>query len=330
MSSIARFFPGVLLLVVVGLLARVIETVVSISSVLLLALVLGFVIGNTIGVPTRAGPGVKTDTLWLEVGIILMGASISFSHIVNSSPYIFIITIITILLFLFTVETLSRLLFNLPAKVSSLIAAGASICGVSAVAAVSRSIGSSRQQVAYVAATVLLFDAVTLTVYPILGRALGLPSTVYGIWVGSTMFSTGPVAAAGFAYSDTSGEWAVLIKLFRNMLIGLIVVAYAYYYRRRRAPTVSSNTILLFWNSFPKFVIGFFVVILFSNLVFSSNSVQSLTNASNWLFLLAFAGLGLQLELAKFREAGIIPAVVMGISLIIVSSFTLSALILLF
>lgn len=82
---------------------------------------------------------------------------------------------------LLTVAVLSRNLFDSPEKVGSLLAAGSSICGVSAVVAVAGAIKANEDQIAYAAATVLLFDALTIFVYPILGQALGLSDVAFGI-----------------------------------------------------------------------------------------------------------------------------------------------------
>jgi len=51
--------------------------------------------------------------------------------------------------------------------------------------------------ITFAAATVLLFDAVTLVAFPIAGEWLGLTGRQFGVWAGVSMFSTGPVAAAG-------------------------------------------------------------------------------------------------------------------------------------
>jgi len=60
-----------------------------------------------------------------------------------------------------------------------------------------RALDARGSAITFAAATVLLFDAVTLVAFPIAGEWLGLTGRQFGVWAGVSMFSTGPVAAAG-------------------------------------------------------------------------------------------------------------------------------------
>jgi Conserved hypothetical protein 698. len=71
-------------------------------------------------------------------------------------------------------------------------------------------------------------------------------------------------------------------------------------------------------------------MILGSAGVLSDTQITALDNASNWLFLVAFAGLGLSIDIGELRESGIKPVGVVSISLLLVSGLTLSALLYLF
>ena len=323
MPALSRYFLGMALLAIIGLAARGLEGIVGLGSALVIAIALGALFGNIVGVSKRAAPGVNMDKLLLEIGIILMGATIAIDLVLVAGPRVLAAIAVAVPLSLLIVETLARWPFGVPAKVGSLLAAGTSICGVSAVAAVSGSINANGRQVAYAAGTVLLFDAITLTVYPLVGQLLGLTDLVYGVWAGLTMFSTGPVAAAGFAYSEPAGEWAVLVKLVRNSLVGFVAVGYAVYYSRRQTTAAESNKFRYLWQTFPKFILGFVLVAILANLFLPAERIDSLSSASNWMFLFAFAGLGLRIDVAQLRETGAAPAVIVGVSLVLISSLTL-------
>lgn len=323
--------PGLALLAGIGLFARALTAVLGVGSALVVAIATGVVVGNTVGLPERTASGVDTDTLWLNAGIVLMGASIPVDTLVEAGPAVLLVVVGAVASSLLLVELFARSLFDVPQKVGSLLAAGTSICGVSAVAAVSGSIDPKKHHVAYAAATVLVFDVVTLAVYPFLGRVLGLSDIVFGLWAGTTMFSTGPVTAAGFAYSDAAGEWAVLAKLTRNALIGLVAVTYALYYSKQRRATRTEGTPSFLWRTFPKFILGFVALMVLSNLgLFDPAQVRAFQSASEWLFLLAFAGLGLRIDLESLRSTGAVPATVVGLTLTLVSAITLVALLWLF
>lgn len=331
-EALRRLAPGLGVLFALGLLARGITAIIPIGSHLIVVIGLGVFMANTLGIPDWAVAGVKTHSLWLEVGIILMGVTIAFQQVVDAGLQVLLIVGVAVCMTVLTVEVLAREFFDIPEKIGSLLAAGSGICGVSAVAAVAGSIKPDQQQIAYAAATVLLFDAITLIIYPTVGHLLGLSDFVFGIWAGTTMFSTGPVTAAGFAYSRNAGEWAVLVKLTRNAFIGVVVIGYVLYYSRRGSTDATvDHTWRYLWESFPKFIIGFVVLMILGSAgVLSDTQITALDNASNWLFLVAFAGLGLSIDIGELRESGIKPVGVVSISLLLVSGLTLSALLYLF
>ncbi len=325
--------PGIVALLAIGLAARSLTSVIPGVNYLIVTILLGLLVGNTYGVPEWARPGVETHKMWLEAGIVVMGASVALDRVVAAGPTILLLVVATVTTTILLVELLARLVFSIHEETGSLLAAGSGICGVSAVVAIAESIRVEENHIAYAAATVLLFDSTTLFVYPAVGHALGLSSTVFGIWAGLTMFSTGPVTAAGFSFSKTAGQWALLVKLTRNSLIGLAAIAYAVYYARRTdddGPDTTNNSESVpggwrfLWKTFPKFVFGFLAVLIVANLgLLSGQQITSLSNASDWAFLLAFAGLGLETRLDELRSTGYKPILVVFVSLIAVATVML-------
>jgi uncharacterized integral membrane protein (TIGR00698 family) len=327
MAALRRLLPGLALVVAIGLAARLLTVAVPAVNHLIAAIAIGAVVTNLVGTPAIAAPGVARHKLLLEIGIVLMGAKLTVAAVFGAGPTILLLVLLTVSFSLLLVEFLARNVFGMTEKIGSLVAAGASICGVSAVVAVASGIDADEDQIAYAIATILLFDAVTLFAYPAVGGLLDLPDIVFGVWAGLSMFSTGPVAAAGFAYSDTAGQWATLTKLARNLLISAAVVLYSVYYARKRATRTEGGPGLtpgLLWEKFPKFIVGFAAVMLVANLgAFSEIQRASIQHAYQWLFLFAFAGLGLDMDLAKLRRAGLRPVALTMVSLVVVSSVTL-------
>lgn len=316
--------PGFLLLLTIGLTARLLTSVIPSVNYLVGTIVLGVIIGNTYGIPEWARPGVETHKLWLMAGIVVMGAGVALDRVVDAGPTILLLVVVTVATTILVIELLARFVFSIHEETGSLLAAGSGICGVSAVVAIAESIQVDDTHIAYAAATVLLFDSMTLFVYPLVGHVLGLSSTVFGIWAGLTMFSTGPVAAAGFAFSETAGQWAVLVKLTRNSLIGVAAIVYAVYYAHRgsseRVDGVAGGWRFL-WETFPKFIIGFLAVMIIANLGFlDEQQITSLGNISDWTFLIAFAGLGLEIQLNELRSTGYEPIVVVFVGLLVVAT----------
>ncbi|WP_126662106.1 YeiH family protein [Haloterrigena salifodinae] len=323
-----RLLPGLLALCLGAILARALAVSLGFNR-LLLAIALGFVATNAAGIPDRLEPGIATHGLWLAGGIVLMGASISLGTVLEVGGLVLLLVVGVTATTLLAVEFLARNVFGLADRMGSLLAAGASICGVSAVVAVAGAVSAREEQIAYAAATVLLFDAITIVVYPIVGDLLNLSGMVFGTWAGVSMFSTGPVVAVGFAHSDVAGQWATMTKLARNALIGVVVLAYASYYANTDGDGRPSVRTL--WNEFPTFVLGFLALAIVSSAgVLSSAQVTSIENTYDWLFVLAFVGLGTEIRLADLRATGPMPAVVVLLALLVSSALSLAALLVLF
>jgi uncharacterized integral membrane protein (TIGR00698 family) len=311
MVADARPLPGVFALGLGALLARWISTLVGIHE-LLLAIALGALVTNTVGVPDRIRPGTETHSIWLAAGIVLLGASLTVESVLETGSTVLVLLVGTVLVSLLTVEVIARTVAGLDGEFGSLLAAGTGICGVSAAAAVGAAIRARETRIAYAAGTILLVDAVTIVVYPAVGSLLALPADVFGVWAGVSMLSTGPVVAAGFAHSEVAGQWATVTKLARNALIGVVALGYGVYYARRDGSSSDGSVSLgLLWRNFPKFVLGFLALAALASAgAFSPAQLASLENAVDWLFLLAFAGLGTEIRIEDLRRTGIVPALV--------------------
>ncbi|WP_233553947.1 YeiH family protein [Halococcus sp. IIIV-5B] len=332
-DSAREFAPGVLLLVIIAGVAQGISAVAPQLNVLLVAIALSVVIANVYGLPDWAASGVGLGTLLLETGIVLLGVNLSIGQVIDAGPVVFALALATVVLGVLFTELLARHVFGVESGTSSLVAAGSSVCGVSAVVATAESIEVTDEQIAYAASTVLLFDALTLVTFPIAGHILQLPAKQFGIWAGLSMFSTGPVTAVGFSYSPAAGQWATITKLVRNAFIGLVAVGYAIYYARNSETTSQhdSNHFRYIWSQFPKFIIGFVLVIVIANIgILSGAQVDLIGRSSDILFLLAFAGIGFDIRLEDLRSTGATPILVVLVHLLAVSTVALGAVMFLF
>jgi len=317
--------PGLAVLAAVGILARAVGAVVPFVEALAAAVAVGAVAGNLLSVPETLQRGIDQYKLLLEVGIVLLGASIPLDRVVASGGTVTLLVVGTVAFGVVLVETIGRVGSSLAPRSRSLLAAGASICGVSAVVAVGSSIEADDEMLAYVAGTVLLFDAVTLVTFPILGGVLGLSDRVFGVWAGLAMFSTGPVAAAGFSVSAVAGQWATLTKLVRNAFIGVLSIGYAVAYSTD--PTSGgTGRFRALWRQFPKFLVGFLLVVAVVNAgLLSPAGVAAVERLSEWLFVIAFAGVGFAIRVDEMRRAGLAPVGILLVYLLVVSTLTLSA-----
>lgn len=300
-----RVLPGLVVLGALSVLARGLGTA-TIANPLVVAIGLGVAMAVLVGVPSWAEPGIKRYKLLLETGIVLLGGSLAVEQLVSTGPIIIVLAVGVIVISVVFTEFVGRYL-GISHEMRPLLAAGGSICGVSAVLAVGSSIDSDESAITYAAGTILLFDAVTLVAFPLVGKVLGVPDRLFGVWAGLSLFSTGPAAAVGFSVSETAGQWATVTKLIRNTFIGVLALMYTLNHVTKTGRTSVSQI----WSHFPKFLIGFILVALLANLNVLDASIRSAVSlVGDWLFTLAFVGLGIDLNPRQFRTTGIRPIAV--------------------
>jgi uncharacterized integral membrane protein (TIGR00698 family) len=318
-GSLRSVVPGLAVLVGLAVVARVVGGAVPAVSPLILAIALGVSLANTVGLPAVAVPGANRHKLILETAIVLLGAQLTFGELLDAGGTIVLLAAVAVVFSVLYLELLARFVFDIGRGARAVLAAGASVCGVSAVLAVAGSIDVEESAVTYAVATILLFDAVTLVVFPAVAPHLGLSSRQFGVWAGLSLFSTGPTAAVGFAVSETAGRWATLTKLVRNSFIGVLAIAYALRHATASADRVSVSEV---WTRFPKFLLGFLAVLAVANLgLLSPAATTSLERTTDWLFTVAFVGLGFDIEVRRLRSAGLRP-----IALVLVHLLTLGLL----
>ncbi|PSP95950.1 putative sulfate exporter family transporter [Halobacteriales archaeon QS_4_62_28] len=320
-TSLRKVAPGILVLFGIAVIARYLGDAIPAMTSLIIAIGTGALIGNTTSVPDWIQPGLDTHKFFLQTGIVLLGVRLTLAEIVDTGPIVAMLASVIVLFGVLYMEWIVGRLFEIKKQTRSLLAAGASVCGVSAVLAVSGSIEVDETDITYAVATILLFDAVTLVVFPLVGQLLPLSGKQFGIWAGLSLFSTGPTAAVGFAFSESAGQWATITKLVRNTFIGILAIGYAIRYTTAETDQLASSKL---WGQFPKFLFGFLVVVIFANVAGpSAQAVASIGTVRNWLFLLAFVGLGFDISLKELRSTGIKPVLVVIVHLTTVSLITL-------
>ena len=319
-----QIVPGTILLAVIGFAAKVTEqSIASYGRVhhvtlpnieyVLWAIVFGLVVSNTVGVPELFRKGVETYEFWLKVGIVLLGVRFLLGDVVKLGGVSLICVALELAVAIAIMTALGRA-FKLPPKLISLLAIGSSICGVSAIIAAKGAIDADDEDASYAIAAILALGAVSLFVFPIIGRAFGMSDQAYGLWVGLAVDNTAEATAAGALYSDAAGKFAVLAKTARNATIGFVVLGYALYWARQRQRPQSGeirSKAAFLWQKFPKFVLGFVVISAMATAgIFSPPQVQDLANLSRWAFLLTFAGVGLRTNVSELAKQGWRPLIV--------------------
>ncbi len=100
-----------------------------------------------------------------------------------------------------------------------LIGVGSAICGGSAIAATAPIIHAQDEEIARSISTIFLFHVLAAFLFPFFGHLFEMSDHTFGLWAGTAVNDTSSVAAAGYAFSDTAGNLAVIVKLTRTLAI---------------------------------------------------------------------------------------------------------------
>ncbi|MDQ2686872.1 MAG: YeiH family protein [Armatimonadota bacterium] len=295
---------------------------VGVFSALILAIVLGMVVRNTVGVPAAAQVGVSFCLKRvLRLAIVLLGLQLSFVQVAQVGGRGFAVVAATLAAtFVFTTWLGRRM--GVDSKLTQLIAAGSSICGASAVIATNVVTEGKDEDVAYGVACVTVFGSLSMFLYPLLPHLLGLTPKAFGLWTGASIHEVAQVIAAAFQDGQVSGEFATISKLTRVMLLAPTVLALGLLAARGRLNGGGRMN----WKKMPIpwFVLGFVAMIGVNTLnVIPPHIRATVITANQFLLAVSLAAMGLETSLAKLKQKGLKPLALGAAAWLFISAFSL-------
>lgn len=254
-------------------------------------------------------PGVRTE-LFLKVGLVLLGAGISFKVIVTAAFGAILQAIIMVTAVYFFCWWLSGK-FGLPDTLRAVMSTAISICGVSAAIAAAGSVLAKKEEITYVATLVILTALPLMVIAPLIAGALNMPEEVAGAWFGGNVDTTAAVVGAGTIYGETAQKIASIVKQTQNALIGVVAFLLAVYFATTTEGKKEKVSAVMIWQRFPKFVLGFIITSLIFTFGFiTKDAGKAIAAIKDWAFCLAFVSMGLELSLVDLRKMGWSPVIV--------------------
>ena len=168
----------------------------------LVALGLGLLISNTVGVPRWLEPGLRVE-FYIKTGIVLLGAGLPLTLIAWAGP-VAIVQAAIVSLATFGVIYFTGVRLGLDRRLAATLGTGGAVCGVSGAIAIGGAVGAKKEQVSIAISLVIVWAIVMIFVLPLAARALHLPTGVAGAWIGTSEFAD----AAGLAAAQTYGGYA--------------------------------------------------------------------------------------------------------------------------
>lgn len=249
--------------------------------------------------PLKAGLSVAAKRC-MRLGIVLLGLKLSLVDIA-ALGWVAIVGVIGVLLLTFVTTLGLGRLFRLPGRQPVLIAAGFSICGASAIGAMSHATGSDDEEAATPVALVTLCGTLAIAVLPLLWQPLGFTALEFGHWVGASVHDVGQVVATAQIAGSAALAVAIVVKLTRVLMLAPMVAATALVMRRRAgAPGAGAHPPVV-----PLFVAGFIAAMLLRSFTEIPDAVLGAADTvQTALLAMALFGLGAAVRLGPLLRTG--------------------------
>jgi uncharacterized integral membrane protein (TIGR00698 family) len=182
-----------------------------------LALALGLTLGLTCGNPFRAGAR-KLSKYLLQASVVGLGFGMNFAQVERAGKSGFVYTAVGITFTLVFGMLLARVL-KVESTAGFLIATGTAICGGSAIAAVAPVAGANDEEMSVALGTVFILNSIALMIFPMIGTALHLTQSQFGLWAALAIHDTSSVVGAAAKYGAMSLAIATTVKLARALWI---------------------------------------------------------------------------------------------------------------
>ncbi len=243
-----------------------------------IALLMGLVIAQFIGHP-YLHLNHKATHILLQVSVVGLGFGMNVTNAMKAGREGILFTIVSIIGTLVIGFFMGKFL-KIEKKTSYLISAGTAICGGSAIAAISPVIKAEEKQISVALGTIFILNSIALFLFPVIGHAMNLSQTQFGLWCAIAIHDTSSVVGAASKYGTQSLEIATTVKLARALWI--IPVAFL--------------STFIFKNKGGKIKIPYFIGLFILAMIINTY-VPYVTQYSHYLTDIAKAGLTLTLFL---------------------------------
>lgn len=309
------------------------------------AIVLGLLIRNLIGVPAAFNAGLKFSvTTILRVGIVLVGIRLSAFDVARLGLAGLPVVLAAVAAGLLFVTWFNRQL-GLPPRLGTLVAAGTSICGVTAIVSTAPAIEADEREVAYAVANVVAFGLFGMLVYPYVAHGLLARSESVGLFLGTAIHDTSQVVGASLTYRQMYADDVVLrvatvTKLTRNLCLAAVIPLLTWLHFRRSHAEPHTGRRAASWKTLvPLFIIGFVGMAVVRTIgdatLQSTGAAFGVWDAASWIRLTdqigdfwagrvllgtAMAAVGLSTSFAVFKGVGARPFAVGFVGALVVGA----------
>jgi uncharacterized integral membrane protein (TIGR00698 family) len=181
------------------------------------ALLGGLIYGLTVMHPFHV-ESKKLSKFLLQASVVALGFGMNLHEVLHAGKSGFVFTALSITAAMLLGLGLGYLI-HVQKKAAFLISAGTAICGGSAIAAVGPIAEASEEEMAVSLGTVFILNSVALFLFPVIGLALHMSQTQFGLWSALAIHDTSSVVGATAKYGAVALGVGTTIKLARALWI---------------------------------------------------------------------------------------------------------------
>jgi uncharacterized integral membrane protein (TIGR00698 family) len=168
----------------------------------------------------------------LQASVVALGFGMNLHEVLRAGQSGFVYTALSITCAMLLGLGLGYLI-HVQKKASFLISAGTAICGGSAIAAVGPIAEANEEEMAVSLGTVFILNSVALFLFPVIGLALHMSQTQFGLWSALAIHDTSSVVGATAKYGAAALAVGTTIKLARALWIVPLSVATAIFLKSK-------------------------------------------------------------------------------------------------
>jgi len=241
--------------------------------------------------PDKSFVSLKIGTTPLQIGIVILGATISLPYAWSvSANYLPWISLFVLGSF-FTGLVLGKIL-GIHHRIAFLLSAGAAICGGTAMAAVAPIIKAKPQELLIAMTIVFLLNALAIIIFPIIGGYLEMTNFQFGAWSALAIHDTSSVIGSALTYSNESAQVAATLKLGRTIWIIPLILITNWVINRQAETT-----------KFPRFILFFILAIVLNTVLnFDDQVLDVLKIASQVFLMLGLFCIGTQFKVQELKS----------------------------
>lgn len=204
-------------------IALLINRLQPLLSTMLVAIVLGALIGNLRQVPMSWRPGLSFSSKHLlRTGIVLLGLQISLATLAGLGWQRLVLVVVVVSVGVTATMLIGRVM-KISRSLTMLVACGFSICGAAAVAGTKDVSGADEEETGTALGLVVLFGTLSIPVVPLLAGLIGLDTPQAATWAGASIHEVAQVVAAAAAIGPDALAIAVPVKLARVVCLAGVV-----------------------------------------------------------------------------------------------------------